>query len=66
MARANFEEVRYSSPITAIADNLTEEESSSAAMNPSADELANCEVYKRLPEETTELLSNMWKELKAD
>ncbi len=66
VARANFEEVRYSSPITAIADNLTEEESSSAAMNPSADELANCEVYKRLPEETTQLLSNMWKELKAD
>ncbi|MBO4904112.1 MAG: ABC transporter substrate-binding protein [Lachnospiraceae bacterium] len=66
VARANFEEVRYSSPITAIADNLTEEEQASDAMNPSADKLANCEIYKRLPDDVTEKLSTMWKELKAD
>ncbi|MBR5376797.1 MAG: extracellular solute-binding protein, partial [Lachnospiraceae bacterium] len=65
IARANFEEVRYSSPVTAINESLTEEEKASTALCPPADSLKNCEIYKNLPQETTDELSSMWKELKA-
>lgn len=65
IARANFEEVRYSSPITAINESLTEVEKESTALCPPSESLANCEIYKNLPQETTDLISSMWKELKA-
>ncbi len=65
IARANFEEVRYSSPITAINESLTDEEKASTALCPPDESLENCEIYKNLPQETTEQISTMWKELKA-
>ncbi|MCR5650130.1 MAG: ABC transporter substrate-binding protein [Lachnospiraceae bacterium] len=65
IARANFEEVRYASPITAINESLTDEEKASDALMPPAESLKNCEIYKMLPQETTDTLSTMWKELKA-
>ncbi|MBO4373667.1 MAG: ABC transporter substrate-binding protein [Lachnospiraceae bacterium] len=65
IARANFEEVRYSSPVTAVNEALTREEKASEALVPPADMLENCEIYTSLPVETTDKLSSLWKELKA-
>ncbi|MBQ7464299.1 MAG: ABC transporter substrate-binding protein [Lachnospiraceae bacterium] len=65
IARANFEEVRYSSPVTAINESLTDEEKASEALVPPSKKLANCEIYKNLPVETTDEIGELWKELKA-
>ncbi|MCR5733074.1 MAG: ABC transporter substrate-binding protein [Lachnospiraceae bacterium] len=66
IARLNFEYVRYSSPITAIEQNLTDAEKASQAVNPSKDVIESCEIYKQLPDETTDLMNTLWKELKAE
>ncbi len=66
IAKANYDEVKYASPIRSLSENLTESEKNSDAINPSPEKLENCEIYTKLPQETTDLLSNLWKELKAE
>ncbi|HAG70110.1 MAG TPA: spermidine/putrescine ABC transporter substrate-binding protein [Lachnospiraceae bacterium] len=65
IAWANYEEVKYASPVKSVMARMSEEGLASDAINPSPEKLAKCEVFIQLPEETTDLLSSLWKELKA-
>ena len=66
IAQANFDEIRYPSPVKSVIEGMTDAEKASEALNPPSDKLNNCEVYVQLPEETTDYMSKLWKELKAE
>lgn len=45
IARKNFEEIRYCSPIKQVVEGMSEEELASTALNPSDEMVARCEYY---------------------
>ena len=45
IARMNMDYIYYSSPITQVVENLSEEELASTAMNPTEEMVARCEYY---------------------
>ena len=63
---ANYNYIRYSSPLKSVIEGMTEEEKGLEAVNPPKEKLEKCEVFTQLPPETTELMSDLWKELKAE
>lgn len=66
IAMKNFEYIYYSTPNEAVINALSEEDQNNEALVPSEDVMDNCEVYKQLDEDTTSLLNDYWKKLKAD
>ena len=65
-AWANYEYIRYSSPFKSVIEGMTEEEKGLDAVNPPKEKLDSCEVFIQLPTETTDYMSGLWKELKAE
>ncbi len=66
IATADFEAVKYSSPVMSVVSNMTDEENNSDALTPSPDKLANCEVFIEQPEETVKYMDRLWEEFKAE
>lgn len=66
VAMKNFEYIYYSTPNEAVIAALSEEEQNNETLVPDESVMDNCEVYKQLDEDTTSLLNDYWKKLKAD
>ena len=70
VAMANFEYVYYASPVSSVDENMDEElkenESLYRAVHPTEADMANCEVYRLLNDEMTELYNDLWARLKAN
>ncbi|MDD3403305.1 MAG: ABC transporter substrate-binding protein [Hespellia sp.] len=66
IAQKNFDYIYYSTPNNAVIDSLPEEDKNNEALVPSEDATDNCEVSKKLPDDTTKLMNYLWKELKAE
>ena len=70
VAMANFEYVYYASPVISVDENMDEElkenESLYRAVHPTEADVANCEVYRLLDDEMTELYNDLWARLKAN
>ena len=61
VAATNFEYLTYAIPNTQIADLVDE-----PVLNPTAEELANCETLKNLGSEADDMYSSYWKTYRAD
>ncbi len=59
IARMNMEEIRYSSPIKQVVENLSEEDLASTAMNPTDEMVARCEYYVDISD-VADLYDNVW------
>lgn len=66
IAMKNFEYIYYSTPNEAVINALSDEDRANEALVPADDATKNCEVSKQLDKDTTDLLNEYWKELKAD
>ena len=66
IAQKNFEYIYYSTPNEAVIANLSDEEREDEALVPDMDRLKNCEVCIQTDEATTDLMNDLWKELKAN
>ncbi len=66
VAKINFEYIYYSTPNDAVIESLSEEERADEALVPADDATENCEVCVQTSPEITELMNELWKELKAD
>ena len=66
IAQKNFEYIYYSTPNEAVIEGLSEEDRADEALVPSDDATKNCEVSLMTDEKTTDLMNELWKELKAD
>ena len=59
IAQMNLDEIRYSSPIRQVVENLSEEELASVAMNPTDEMIARCEYYNDISE-VAYLYDDIW------
>ena len=66
MAAANFEYIYYSTPNKAVVDTLDEDLISNVAVVPTDESIENCEVYEALDPDTTNLMNELWKEIKSE
>ena len=66
VAMTNFEYIYYSTPNEAVIAALSEEEQADETLVPSDDATVNCEVCTQTDEAVTELMNELWKELKAE
>lgn len=66
IAMRNFECIWYSSPNKKVLEAIGDEYADDPAINPPEEVLENCEVYKQLDAETTQLYSDLWKEIKSN
>lgn len=66
IAQKNFEYIYYSTPNEVVIESLSEEDRADEALVPSDDATKNCEVSLMTDEKTTDLMNELWKELKAD
>ena len=66
IAMMNFEYIYFSTPNETVIANLSEEDREDEALVPKEDATVNCEVCVQANPEITELMNELWKELKAD
>ena len=66
VAAANFEYIYYSTPNKAVVDTLDEDLISNVAVVPTDESIENCEVYEALDPDTTNLMNELWKEIKSE
>ena len=66
IAQKNFEYIYYSTPNEAVIANLSDEERADESLVPNLDAMGNCEVCVVNDEAATELMNELWKELKAN
>ena len=66
IAKMNFEYIYYSTPNEAVIASLSEEERNDETLVPPDSAMENCEVCVQLEDETVELMSELWKEIKAE
>ncbi len=64
IALANVEYVGYSTPLTTVFDALDEETKNNPQYYPGSALLANSEVFVNLPDETNELMNQLWEDVK--
>ncbi len=64
IALANVEYVGYSTPLTTVFEELDEETKNNPQYYPSDELLANCEVFVNLPDDTNELMNQLWEDVK--
>lgn len=62
VAQANIETIGYASPMSCVVEQL-DEEMTGEFFYPSDEKLAECEVFRALPEETNAFLSAKWEDL---
>ena len=60
VAMANFEYIGYASPLRTVYEELDEETASNPIQFPSAEQIANMEVFTNLPDETNALMDSLW------
>lgn len=65
-AELNFEYVYYASPIQSVCDNQDQETKENEAINPPADMIKNCEVYRALTDDEATLYNTLWQRLKSN
>ena len=63
IAKLNFEYITYCSPIQEVVDNYSEEQAASAAINPSAEIIANCEFFNDVTD-CMDLYDTAWMEVR--
>ena len=63
IAQMNFDYIRYCSPVQAVIDNLSEEDMTMNAINPSEEEIARCEDFVDV-EDAMDLYENVWMEIR--
>ena len=63
IAKLNFEYITYCSPIQEVVDNYSEEQAASAAINPSAETIANCEFFNDVTD-CMDLYDTAWMEVR--
>ena len=63
IAKMNMDYIRYSSPIKAVVENLSEEDAANAALNPSQDVIARCEYFNDISD-CMELYDKIWMEIR--
>ena len=66
VAKTNFEYIYFSTPNEAVIESLTEEERSDETIVPPESATENCEVCVQTKPEITELMNELWKELKSE
>ena len=66
VAQKNFEYIYYSTPNEAVINSLSEEDRANEALVPADDATENCEVCTMIDPDVTNMMSDLWKELKAD
>ncbi len=66
VATTNFEYIYYSTPNEAVVANLSDEEKADESLVPKDDAFNNCEVCIQTDSKTTELMNELWKELKSE
>lgn len=66
IAKMNFDYVYYATPNKAVFDNLDDAVKNDKTIFPDTETLDNCEVYKNLDENGTNLYNRLWKELKSN
>lgn len=66
IAAQNFEYVYYAPSNAAVRDLLDEEDANNPLLFPDFDTLDGCEVFQLMDDETTELMNQYWKEIKAE
>ena len=66
IAQINFEYIYYSTVNDAVLENMSEEDLENEALVPADEDVEKCEVCKQVSPETTELMNQYWKELKAN
>ena len=63
---ANIEKICYSTPLQNVFDALPEETRNNPIIYPDASVLANCESFVNLPDETNQLMQDLWNEILAE
>ena len=66
VAKANFEYIYYSTPNEKVIEGLSDDEKADETLVPPANAMDNCEVCVQQSPETTELMNELWKEIKAE
>ncbi len=66
VAYANFEYIYYSTPNSGAVAMMDDELKNNPAIVPSDDSIKDCEVYESFDEETNNLYSELWKEIKSE
>ena len=62
----NFEYIYYSTPNKAVVDAMDADLRNNPAIVPTDDSIQNCEIYETYGGETTQLMNDLWKEIKAE
>lgn len=63
IATMNMEYIRYSSPIKAVVENLSEEDAANPALNPSEEVIARCEYFNDISD-CMALYEKIWTEIR--
>jgi spermidine/putrescine transport system substrate-binding protein len=66
VAQANIEYICYSTPLQSVYDNLDEEIRNDPVIYPDDETLARCEYYVMLPDDTNQLIQDLWNEIIAE
>ena len=66
VAKTNFEYIYFSTPNDAVINSLSEEERNDETIVPSEKSTENCEVCVQTNADITELMNELWKELKSE
>lgn len=66
IAQANIEYISYSTPLQSVYDNLDEEIRNNKIIYPDDDILARCESFVVLPNDTNQLIQDLWNEIIAE
>ena len=64
IARMNMDEIGYCTPIQPVVDNMTDEEKANHVWNPTADEIARCEIFRDVGDAVMDY-EDVWLEIKA-
>lgn len=62
----NFEYIYYSTPNKAVVDAMDTEFRTNTAIIPPDDAITGCEIYEPADAKTTQLMNDLWKEIKAE
>ena len=65
VAKANFEYIYFSTPNTKVLESLSDEEKEDPTLVPPESSTVNCEVCTQTDKKVTDLMSQLWKELKS-
>ncbi len=65
-AELNFEYVYYASPIVSVCENQDQDTKENEAINPPADMIKKCEVYRALSDDDATLYNTLWQRLKSN